>query len=542
LFAVAGFGRRRNFHQPGLETPMKLSRWALLAAPLALAGCGGFGQAMNANSDVLAKAAGKELKIEEAASLIALNPQIEATPEVVRQLADRWVDYVLLATAVAEDTSLAVLNLDEFIRPEQEQQLIMRTLQSGMRLDTTFTDAELQEAWASKGPGAEVRARHILFQVPNDATPAQRDSTRRLAEQVRGRAAGGADFAELARQYSADGSAQQGGDLGFFGRGRMVPAFEQAAFALQPGQISAVVETPFGYHIIKTEEKRSREMGAEKEQFRTYLVQNAQQEGFQKYVDSLTTAAKVEVQPGAAELVKELAAQGDLQIRGRAAERKLVTFRGGELTTGELMQELQGAPPQVLEQFKNAQDEQINDVLKNQATKELLLADASRRKVELSKPAVDSLRTQAKESIRQILQVAGLQRVRAPKGSAGNAEIERQVRDLLQGAVAGQRQMPPLGRLGYQLRGVYGSNVNTAVFEKVVERVKSLRAVQPQVQAPGQQGQGPMQQPQQPGGQPVPPAAQPQGQPQTAPQGQPQAAPQGGQAAPAPAGQTPGGR
>ena len=499
---------------------MKLSRWALVAAPLAIAGCNGFGQAMNAHSDVVAKAAGKELKVEEAATLLALNPQIEATPEVVRQLADRWVDYVLLATALAEDTSLAVLDFDEFVRPQREQEVIMRALKQGLRVDTSFTDAELEQRWQSQGPGVEVRARHILLQVPGDAPAAARDSARRRIEAIRAQAAGGADFAALAQQHSQDGSAQQGGDLGYFGRGRMVPAFEQAAFALEPGQVSQVVETPFGYHVIKVEDKRQRALGEEREQFRQYLKQNAEQEAFTKYVDSLTAAAQVEVQPGAAELVKELAGQSDLNLRGRAADRKLVTFRGGELTAGELAEEMQAVPAQALEQFKTAEEEQINEILKQQATKEILLADARRRNVDLTRAESDSMRTEARRSIGQLVQMTGLSAARVPKGAAGNQVIEQNVREMLQRAVAGQAQMPPLGRLGFQLRESYGANVNTAVFEKVVERVKSIRAVQPQATPPAGQQPGA----QQPGAQAPVPAPQPQAQP-AAPAEQP-AAPQ----------------
>jgi peptidyl-prolyl cis-trans isomerase D len=78
---------------------------------------------------------------------------------------------------------------------------------------------------------------------------------RKKADETLAKVKGGADFAEVAKQVSEDSSASAGGDLGTFGRGVMVPPFETAAFALEPGQISEIVESPFGFHIIKLEEK-----------------------------------------------------------------------------------------------------------------------------------------------------------------------------------------------------------------------------------------------------------------------------------------------
>jgi len=102
-----------------------------------------------------------------------------------------------------------------------------------------------------------VRARHILIRVPGPATPEMKEGLRQNAEAILARIREGADFGDVAMEESKDpGTAAQGGDLGFFPRGRMVKQFEDVAFSLEPGEISDVVTTIHGYHIIKVEEKR----------------------------------------------------------------------------------------------------------------------------------------------------------------------------------------------------------------------------------------------------------------------------------------------
>jgi len=103
----------------------------------------------------------------------------------------------------------------------------------------------------------QVRARHILIKVAADAGADAKAAARKKAEELLAKVKAGADFAALAKESSEDpGSAAKGGDLGLFLRGRMTPAFEEAAFALQAGGVSDVVETPFGFHVIKVEEHR----------------------------------------------------------------------------------------------------------------------------------------------------------------------------------------------------------------------------------------------------------------------------------------------
>ncbi len=108
--------------------------------------------------------------------------------------------------------------------------------------------------------GEQARARHILVQVPAGASEADRAAARTKAEALRKEITSGKDFGAVARESSDDkGSKEQGGELGWNERGAWVPAFSQAAFNLKLGEISDPVETPFGWHLIQTEEKKPAE-------------------------------------------------------------------------------------------------------------------------------------------------------------------------------------------------------------------------------------------------------------------------------------------
>ncbi len=106
----------------------------------------------------------------------------------------------------------------------------------------------------------QVRASHILISTRNtdpNADPNKvKADAKAKAEEVLAKVKTGGDFAALAKEYSSCPSAQKGGDLGLFGRGQMVKPFEDAAFALEPNQVSGIVETEFGYHIIKVTEHK----------------------------------------------------------------------------------------------------------------------------------------------------------------------------------------------------------------------------------------------------------------------------------------------
>jgi peptidyl-prolyl cis-trans isomerase D len=141
------------------------------------------------------------------------------------------------------------------------------------------TDAEIQAFYDQNkdtfSRPEERRARHILVKVDAAADQATLDAAQKTIESVAARARAGADFAQLAAQYSDDpGSKNQGGDLGFFPRGRMVPEFDEAVFSMAPGSISDPVRTSFGYHVIQLLEVRpagQRPLAEVKEQIKGQL-------------------------------------------------------------------------------------------------------------------------------------------------------------------------------------------------------------------------------------------------------------------------------
>lgn len=186
---------------------------------------------------------------------------------------------------------------DQIHRKMAVQELIQKEV--GGKISVTEEEAKLvfdenPEDFKQK---AQVRARHILIKVEKDADEAAKSDARKKLEAAQVKANKGEDFAELAKTYSEGPSNSRGGDLGFFGKGQMVQPFEEAAFALEPGKISDIVETPFGYHLIKVEEKkaaRSLPFEEVKEKLMEKLKNGKVEKRMMTYLLALREKAKIE--------------------------------------------------------------------------------------------------------------------------------------------------------------------------------------------------------------------------------------------------------
>jgi len=143
----------------------------------------------------------------------------------------------------------------------------------------------------------QVRASHILIKVEPKAKESEKEDALKKIKEVQEKQKKGEDFAKLAKEYSEGPSNAKGGDLGFFKRGQMVPAFEEVAFKLKPGEVSEIVNTRFGYHLIKVVDKKPEStvpFEEIKERIGQYLKQQKVQKEVKQLVEKLRKEGKVE--------------------------------------------------------------------------------------------------------------------------------------------------------------------------------------------------------------------------------------------------------
>ena len=200
-------------------------------------------------------------------------------------------------------TALTKMNITEAdLRSQIEQDITIRQFINDTFVDkVTVSEAEIK-AYHDNNPQfftkpEQIRASHILIKVEPQADAMQKDRARKALKKVQQKLQTGEDFGALAKEFSQGPSAPKGGDLGFFGRGQMVKPFEDKAFAMKTGEVSDIVETQFGYHLIKVTDKKPEStltFVEVKERLGEHLKQQKVQQEIGAYVEKLRVDAKVE--------------------------------------------------------------------------------------------------------------------------------------------------------------------------------------------------------------------------------------------------------
>ena len=231
-----------------------------------------------------------------ARKLTATDAEVDARVDQIRQSYPSPEGFNVAMTA----QGLTVDMLKKQTRMSIEaQKLIELEVNAKIAVTETDADAFYKQNIERFKEGDSVHAAHILIAVPQGADPAVKEQAKAKAQQLLKQLKGGANFAKLAKENSADpGSAANGGDLGFFPKGQMTPAFEEAAFKLKNNAVSDVVETPFGFHIIKTLGRRgprTAPLEEVKPQIMQFLTNGQRQTKLEQLVEQTKAKTKVEI-------------------------------------------------------------------------------------------------------------------------------------------------------------------------------------------------------------------------------------------------------
>ncbi|MDO9068942.1 MAG: peptidylprolyl isomerase [Deltaproteobacteria bacterium] len=212
------------------------------------------------------------------------------TPQGRKEMLDTMVIRELILQQASKDGLDKGAEIEEKLQDLKKRLIVESFLKKKVEAGSQVSDADLQKFYEQNKDkfksGEQVRASHILLKTDKEA------------KDVLAQIKAGGNFEELAKKYSADASSAKGGDLGWFGKGSMVPVFEKAALSLKEGQISDVVKSDFGFHIIKLTGKRAagiRPLEEVKEQIKGAIMPTKQQEVFQKIKEELKKAAKITI-------------------------------------------------------------------------------------------------------------------------------------------------------------------------------------------------------------------------------------------------------
>ena len=183
----------------------------------------------------------------------------------------------------------------------KRQQLVLRLLQYKVK-PRKVTDEEVQAAYSSMNKSAEfeVRARDIFIRAPDGSTPQQQEAAQVKADAALRRIRAGETFAKVARDLSDGPTAKEGGDMGWFRRGQLIPAIEQPAFSLEPGQVSGLLRTTGdrgGYHIVMVEGRRAiaaKPLSEVQEELRNRLSNESVMKEREHYLAQLRKTAQID--------------------------------------------------------------------------------------------------------------------------------------------------------------------------------------------------------------------------------------------------------
>jgi hypothetical protein len=451
---------------------------AALAAVL-LAGCG---DAFTNRVDVVAQAEGYTLGVESMAELVATGKGLPLRRDVVEEISAYWVDYVILADRLARGDSLTdSATVVAAMWAEIQQEIADRFHAQLISRETQLDSATLDSAYAA---GRHRLIKHILFGVEPNAAPPVRETKRRVAEDYRRRLASGAlSWAEASRA-TEDLRREREGSLGVVTYGEQPEVFENAAFALEPGQISDVVETSFGFHLIYRPA-----LADARQEFRDGLELRLEEEFNDSFLSTLSERWDIEVKRGIGPAVREV---GNNPTRAKESGRVIGTHRGGEFRIRDLARWLQAMPIEIRRQLPAASDSQITVLVRTLVRNDALLQEARESGIGIDAEFVEEARDQLRRQLALMAALLGLPFDSLPTiqllpAAERRALVEERVLAYLRALAQNEKRLqivPPF--LADELREDADWKVVPAGVERTLERARTIRLALPPVTPPQQ--------------------------------------------------------
>ncbi len=354
-----------------------MARLGLIVGVFVVAGCSALRDAFSAHAQVAGTAAGQTLTVDHLANLVGHAQRIPIRPDVLTGVANIYLDYAVLATELGRGRDLhdsALVLAAQW--PVAAQLKWERYHNQLIATRGKLTPAQADSAFQA---GTVRLFQHILIRIPQSAVPrVEQEKEKQAAALLRQAAAQrGFNFAQLARRYSEDpGSKMKGGYLPATPRGQFVPAFDSAAWALPPGAMTAVVRTPFGFHII-----RRPPLAEVRDSFRADLEISRTAEMDSLYLDSLAKQRQLKIGSGAPALVRQTVPQ---IASARSDGRTLATYKGGTFQMKDLARWLLALDPNDVRGISTASDAQLSQFLKVLAQREMLLVEVDKAGVQLT--------------------------------------------------------------------------------------------------------------------------------------------------------------
>ncbi len=440
-------------------------------AAFTLSACSGLKDALNAHTDWVARAGSAELSVTKLANLLGKS-RAPVRKDIAKSIANVWSDYQLLGMAAAHGDSLNDPKLiDEAMWPAIANMKAKKwydVVSKGWGVEDT---AAARRQWDS---GQVLAADHILLltQGMNDA---QKADVKKKADALRAKVTP-ANFAATAKQNSQDQqSAPQGGSLGIFSKGSMVPEFEKALVALKPGEISPVVQTQYGYHIIHRptyDQVKTQLLAASKG--RSVAVAES------TYLAKLEQNGKIEVKKDAPTIVRAVGNDPDAYRRDKTV---LATSTAGQFTTSRLVGWLETLPPQarVLDQIKQSPDSLLVQLVRNFVKNELVLKQADSAKIQIDPAEMAQLHASFTNAVRTAWAQLGVMPTSLTDSAKSEGDREKLAAKridvyftrMVQEQAAFVSVPTPLSNI---LREKYKYSFNDAGFDRAVQEAAKIRS------------------------------------------------------------------